>query len=156
MRKRISTTPPLILFPYQTILDSQMFKHFLFITITIALLSIFSPSLLSNKSKTLLQPQTSSITNTMSIPRTISKIFLALEQAEGAGATVRRSIGSAQLRQLSPFLLLDHFSSSSLAGFPDHPHRGQGRLCGVWCLYNEDDPAPSLESSRNTHLSRPN
>ncbi|KAE9370134.1 hypothetical protein N431DRAFT_468209 [Stipitochalara longipes BDJ] len=61
----------------------------------------------------------------MSTPRTISKIFLALEQAEGAGATVRRSIGSAQLRQLSPFLLLDHFSSSSLAGFPDHPHRGQ-------------------------------
>jgi redox-sensitive bicupin YhaK (pirin superfamily) len=58
--------------------------------------------------------------------RKISKVFLALEQAEGAGAIVRRSIGTAQLRHLSPFLLLDHLESSSLGGFPDHPHRGQG------------------------------
>ncbi|KAI5864019.1 hypothetical protein GGS23DRAFT_604416 [Durotheca rogersii] len=61
----------------------------------------------------------------MSIPRAIRKVFLAVEQAEGAGARVRRSIGTAQLRNFSPFLMLDHFSIKPGAGFPDHPHRGQ-------------------------------
>lgn len=61
----------------------------------------------------------------MSIPRAIRKVFLAVEQAEGAGARVRRSIGTPQLRNFSPFLMLDHFSIKPGAGFPDHPHRGQ-------------------------------
>jgi len=61
----------------------------------------------------------------MSIPRAIRKAFLAVEQAEGAGARVRRSIGTAQLRNFSPFLMLDHFTIKPGAGFPDHPHRGQ-------------------------------
>ncbi|KAI1632287.1 RmlC-like cupin domain-containing protein [Biscogniauxia mediterranea] len=61
----------------------------------------------------------------MSVPRAIRKVFLAVEQAEGAGARVRRSIGTAQLRNFSPFLMLDHFSIKPGAGFPDHPHRGQ-------------------------------
>ncbi|KAF7909043.1 uncharacterized protein EAE98_012348 [Botrytis deweyae] len=61
----------------------------------------------------------------MTTPRRILKAFLAREQAEGAGARVRRSIGSPQLRNFSPFLMLDHFNSKSGAGFPDHPHRGQ-------------------------------
>ncbi|KAL8868653.1 MAG: hypothetical protein Q9174_004848 [Haloplaca sp. 1 TL-2023] len=41
------------------------------------------------------------------------------------GARVRRSIGTPNLRNFSPFLMLDHFSVSPGAGFPDHPHRGQ-------------------------------
>jgi redox-sensitive bicupin YhaK (pirin superfamily) len=61
----------------------------------------------------------------MSVPRAIRKAFLAIEQAEGAGARVRRSIGTPQLRNFSPFLMLDHFSIKPGAGFPDHPHRGQ-------------------------------
>jgi redox-sensitive bicupin YhaK (pirin superfamily) len=61
----------------------------------------------------------------MSVSRAISKVFLAVEQAEGAGARVRRSIGGQQLRNLPPFLMLDHFSIKPGAGFPDHPHRGQ-------------------------------
>lgn len=61
----------------------------------------------------------------MSIPRTIRKAFLAIEQSEGAGARVRRSIGTPQLRNFSPFLMLDHFTIKPGAGFPDHPHRGQ-------------------------------
>lgn len=61
----------------------------------------------------------------MSVPRAIRQAFLAIEQSEGAGARVRRSIGSSKLRNFSPFLMLDHFASSSGAGFPDHPHRGQ-------------------------------
>ncbi|KAK4213261.1 RmlC-like cupin domain-containing protein [Rhypophila decipiens] len=62
---------------------------------------------------------------TKSIPRRILKIFHAIEQSEGAGARVRRSIGTPSLRNLSPFLMLDHFSIRPGAGFPDHPHRGQ-------------------------------
>ena len=58
-------------------------------------------------------------------PRGIQKVFEAIEQAEGAGATVRRSIGTPRLRNFTPFLMLDHFSVGVGAGFPDHPHRGQ-------------------------------
>jgi len=61
----------------------------------------------------------------MSAPRAIRKAFLAIEQSEGVGAKVRRSIGTPQLRNFSPFLMLDHFSIKPGAGFPDHPHRGQ-------------------------------
>lgn len=61
----------------------------------------------------------------MTVPRAIQKVFLATEQSEGAGAKVRRSIGTPQLRSFSPFLMLDHFSIKPGAGFPDHPHRGQ-------------------------------
>jgi len=55
----------------------------------------------------------------MSVPRAIRKVFLAIEQAEGAGARVRRSIGTPNLRNFSPFLMLDHFSIKPGAGFPD-------------------------------------
>ena len=59
------------------------------------------------------------------LPRLIRQTFLAVEQSEGAGARVRRSIGTPKLRNFSPFLMLDHFSVPPGAGFPDHPHRGQ-------------------------------
>ena len=61
----------------------------------------------------------------MSVARAIRQAFLAVEQSEGAGARVRRSIGSSKLRNFSPFLMLDHFAAPPGAGFPDHPHRGQ-------------------------------
>ena len=61
----------------------------------------------------------------MTTPRAIKQAFLAKEQSEGQGARVRRSIGTPKLRNFSPFLMLDHFSVSPGAGFPDHPHRGQ-------------------------------
>jgi hypothetical protein len=59
------------------------------------------------------------LADSMSIPRAIRKVFLAIEQAEGAGARVRRSVGTAQLRNFSPFLMLDHFTIKPGAGFPD-------------------------------------
>jgi hypothetical protein len=47
---------------------------------------------------------------------------------EGAGVRLRRSIATATLDYLDPFLLLDNFQSDDpddyLAGFPWHPHRG--------------------------------
>ncbi|CAI5535643.1 unnamed protein product [Closterium sp. Naga37s-1] len=79
-------------------------------------------------------------------PRKAVRTLLSREQAEGAGARVRRSIGrwvqraagdgeawrgteagaaGPELRQLDPFLLLDEFKAAdAAAGFPDHPHRG--------------------------------
>jgi len=72
-----------------------------------------------------LPPNTRLTVTNMSVPRAIRKVFLAIEQAEGAGARVRRSIGTPQLRNFSPFLMLDHFTIKPGAGFPDHPHRGQ-------------------------------
>lgn len=56
--------------------------------------------------------------------RKVVKVVKAIEQAEGAGARVRRSIGTQQLRNFSPFLMLDHFNVPEGAGFSDHPHRG--------------------------------
>ncbi|KAL1021767.1 hypothetical protein UPYG_G00017710 [Umbra pygmaea] len=59
----------------------------------------------------------------MSIRRVV-KTVLSVEQAEGLGARVRRSIGRKELKNLDPFLMLDEFKVSKPAGFPDHPHRG--------------------------------
>lgn len=73
----------------------------------------FNPSSICNQDKP---------TN-MTTLRAIRQVFLAIEQSEGAGARVRRSIGTPKLRNFSPFLMLDHFSISPGAGFPDHPHR---------------------------------
>ncbi|EEF34992.1 pirin, putative [Ricinus communis] len=57
-------------------------------------------------------------------PRMVTKKVLAKPQHEGDGAVVRRGIGCNELRFLDPFLMLDDFSVSPPAGFPDHPHRG--------------------------------
>ncbi|XP_009794317.1 pirin-like protein At1g50590 [Nicotiana tabacum] len=57
-------------------------------------------------------------------PRSVVRKFLARPQHEGLGAVVRRSIGRFELRYFDPFLVLDEFSVSAPAGFPDHPHRG--------------------------------
>ena len=47
---------------------------------------------------------------------------------EGAGVRLKRSIATAALDNLDPFLLFDHFGSKNPAdyikGFPMHPHRG--------------------------------
>ena len=61
-------------------------------------------------------------------PRRIRQRVPALEVTEGAGVTVHRSIGTPALKNLDPFLMLDHFGSDNpdeyIAGFPEHPHRG--------------------------------
>jgi hypothetical protein len=57
-------------------------------------------------------------------PRKIAKSFLAIEQSEGAGARVRRSVGTPKLRNFSPFLMLDHFAIPPGAGFPDRKYIG--------------------------------
>lgn len=48
--------------------------------------------------------------------------------SDGAGVKLTRVIGTEQLPELDPFLLLDQFGTDRpqdyLAGFPEHPHRG--------------------------------
>lgn len=62
------------------------------------------------------------------VSRSAVRSVLSVEQAEGVGATVRRSIGTPQLRNFTPFLMLDNFKVAEGAGFPDHPHRGMTTL----------------------------
>ncbi|KAK9087967.1 hypothetical protein Syun_030361 [Stephania yunnanensis] len=59
-----------------------------------------------------------------STPRLVVKKVLAKPQHEGDGAVVRRGIGRPELKYFDPFVMLDEFSVSPPAGFPDHPHRG--------------------------------
>ncbi|WOO84656.1 Pirin [Vanrija pseudolonga] len=73
---------------------------------------------------------------TSNVTRSPAKIVYARDTPEGVGATVRRSIGTPALRNLSPFLMLDHATIHPGSGFPDHPHRGQSTvsyvLGGMW------------------------
>ena len=60
--------------------------------------------------------------------RPVERVIDPTPVIEGAGVRLRRSIATATLDYLDPFLLLDNFESSDpddyLAGFPWHPHRG--------------------------------
>lgn len=48
--------------------------------------------------------------------------------SDGAGVSLTRVIGTRELGELDPFLMLDEFGSDQpgdyIAGFPSHPHRG--------------------------------
>jgi redox-sensitive bicupin YhaK (pirin superfamily) len=60
--------------------------------------------------------------------RKISQIIKGQPTSDGAGVKLKRIIGTEELNQLDPFLLLDEFKNDNpddyAAGFPDHPHRG--------------------------------
>lgn len=72
-----------------------------------------------------LDPQSSFVEQEMAFrSRIVKQVVLSVEQGEGVGARVRRSIGRPELRNFDPFLMLDEFKSGPPSGFPDHPHRG--------------------------------
>jgi hypothetical protein len=60
--------------------------------------------------------------------RPVAQVIEPQPTLEGAGVRLVRSIATARLDYLDPFLLFDHFGSDDprdyLAGFPMHPHRG--------------------------------
>lgn len=64
----------------------------------------------------------------MSTQNHSTRLIPAMQVSEGAGVTVNRTIGTPALRNVDPFMLLDHFNTDSpddyIAGFPSHPHRG--------------------------------
>ena len=61
-------------------------------------------------------------------PREVIYVIEPQPVIEGAGVRLKRSIATATLDNLDPFLLFDHFGSKNPAdyikGFPMHPHRG--------------------------------
>ncbi|KAL4074479.1 RmlC-like cupin domain-containing protein [Scleroderma yunnanense] len=81
---------------------------------------------LSNSSRSVIKKVLAVETSEVRSPSNSVSALLPL--TAGAGARVRRSIGSMNLRNLTPFLMLDHFHVAQGAGFPDHPHRGQATV----------------------------
>ncbi|HKF45345.1 MAG TPA: pirin family protein, partial [Thermoanaerobaculia bacterium] len=62
------------------------------------------------------------------VSRSVARVVVPRPVIEGAGVHLVRSIGTPELDNLDPFLLLDNFESvmpsDYQAGFPYHPHRG--------------------------------
>ncbi|MDH3232942.1 MAG: pirin family protein, partial [Alphaproteobacteria bacterium] len=60
--------------------------------------------------------------------RSIERLVRAEPTSDGAGVNLNRTIATAALPELDPFLLLDEFNTENpgdyIAGFPYHPHRG--------------------------------
>jgi redox-sensitive bicupin YhaK (pirin superfamily) len=60
--------------------------------------------------------------------RQLQQIIPDAKTSDGAGVSLRRSLGQSQGARVDPFLMLDEFSSDDpddyIAGFPPHPHRG--------------------------------
>ena len=60
--------------------------------------------------------------------RSVERLVPAQPTSDGAGVNLNRTIATAALPELDPFLLLDEFNTENpgdyIAGFPDHPHRG--------------------------------
>ncbi|MGH6982089.1 MAG: pirin family protein, partial [Stellaceae bacterium] len=62
------------------------------------------------------------------ISRPVARVVRGMPTSDGAGVKLNRLIGTPQLDQVDPFLMLDEFRSDDandyIAGFPEHPHRG--------------------------------
>jgi len=60
--------------------------------------------------------------------RRLQHVIRSVATSDGAGVSLRRSLGQSQSTRVDPFLMLDEFSSDDpddyIAGFPSHPHRG--------------------------------
>jgi quercetin 2,3-dioxygenase len=60
--------------------------------------------------------------------RPVARLVRGVPVSDGAGVRLNRLIGTPQLDNVDPFLLLDEFRSDNaedyIAGFPEHPHRG--------------------------------
>jgi redox-sensitive bicupin YhaK (pirin superfamily) len=58
----------------------------------------------------------------------IARVVRGIETADGNGVRLTRMIGTQQVEQIDPFLMLDRFDNNDpgayIGGFPDHPHRG--------------------------------
>ncbi len=61
-------------------------------------------------------------------PARVLRTVRGLPTSDGGGVKLTRVIGSPELPDLDPFLLLDEFGTDRaedyIAGFPSHPHRG--------------------------------
>ncbi len=64
----------------------------------------------------------------VTLPRPVARLARGMPASDGAGVRLNRVIGTPDLGEVDPFLMLDEFRSDDaadyIAGFPDHPHRG--------------------------------
>ena len=64
----------------------------------------------------------------MSERRHITQTTRGMPTHDGAGVSLTRLIGTTELPDIDPILMLDNFGSEDpkayIAGFPSHPHRG--------------------------------
>jgi quercetin 2,3-dioxygenase len=62
------------------------------------------------------------------VTRTLQRLIAAVATSDGAGVSIKRSLGQNPHTRLDPFLMLDFFGSDKpgdyIKGFPPHPHRG--------------------------------
>ena len=72
--------------------------------------------------------QPSTTTPTRASAARVIRTVQGVPTSDGAGVKLRRVIGTPQLPDLDPFLMLDEFGTDRaedyIAGFPEHPHRG--------------------------------
>jgi redox-sensitive bicupin YhaK (pirin superfamily) len=71
---------------------------------------------------------TVSVTSSITSPRGVERLVKGLPTSDGAGVKLTRVLTQDLQRRLDPYLMLDAFGSDtpgdSIAGFPNHPHRG--------------------------------
>lgn len=63
--------------------------------------------------------------------RSIHKVIAGISKLEGAGVHIYRSLAIREMRNFTPFMLLDHFEASSTLGFGPHPHSGMETISYV-------------------------
>ncbi len=60
--------------------------------------------------------------------RQLQQLIASQATSDGAGVSIKRTLGQTQKARFDPFLMLDEFNSDSpddyIGGFPSHPHRG--------------------------------
>jgi hypothetical protein len=96
---------------------SGVFSLFVVILFSIALTGKFRlPTLPQYMLASFKHTMTSTANTSSLLSRTVAKKVLAVETPEGMGALVRRSIGTPALKNISPFLMLDHFKVAEGAG----------------------------------------
>jgi redox-sensitive bicupin YhaK (pirin superfamily) len=70
----------------------------------------------------------STMSDTAGATRRVVKVTRGMPAEDGAGVKLTRLIGTPEIPDLDPILMLDNFGSDDpkayIAGFPPHPHRG--------------------------------
>lgn len=65
--------------------------------------------------------------------RTLDRVVLPMDTSDGAGVSLRRSIGGPKIQNLDPFLLLDEFKSDDVRKtHVEAKHTGPKFSCRVW------------------------
>ncbi|WP_019851087.1 pirin family protein [Desulfitobacterium sp. PCE1] len=85
--------------------------------------------------------------------RDIKKMVRGQRETDGAGVRLIRVLGSRDVEDFDPFLMLDSFDSTDpldyIAGFPTHPHRGMETI--TYLISGEIEHEDSLGNKDTIH-----